>query len=104
MIDSRSGQMLVGMSDPDVRRRWEATPPVRAEQLRVDRPRRLSVCDRRRGDVPHTEAEPTRARELRGLRPQVDFAEGYAREVRWLAQRQREHERQPARTGAGRSG
>jgi UDP-glucuronate 4-epimerase len=37
-----------------------------------------------RGDVRHTHADTTRARQLLGFRPTVDFAEGYRREVDWL--------------------
>ncbi len=40
-----------------------------------------------RGDVRHTEADLTRARELLRFAPRVAFADGYAREVEWLRQR-----------------
>ncbi len=42
-----------------------------------------------RGDVRHTEADLTRARELLGFRPRVAFADGYAEEVAWIRSRLR---------------
>ncbi len=62
----------------------------------VERPLRMSVSKAARGDVRHTEAEPTRARELLGFRPRVGFPDGYATEVRWLAQRRPDLERRSA--------
>lgn len=40
-----------------------------------------------RGDVRHTAADTSRARELLGFEPRVSFAEGYRREVDWLRSR-----------------
>lgn len=53
-----------------------------------------------RGDVRHTEADLTRARELLGFRPQVVFADGYAEEVAWVRERLRGRAVSIARTSA----
>ena len=49
-----------------------------------------------RGDVRHTEADLTRARELLGFRPRVAFADGYAEEVAWVRSRVRGTSARPA--------
>ena len=53
----------------------------------VGRPVRAEHSAVARGDVRHTEADLSRARDLLGFRPRVTFADGYAREVAWLRDR-----------------
>lgn len=43
-----------------------------------------------RGDVAHTEADHTRAREILGFRAAVTFEEGYRRQIEWVRQRRLE--------------
>ena len=50
----------------------------------IGRPIDIEAKPFARGDVRHTHADTTRARQLLGFRPTVDFAEGYRREVDWL--------------------
>lgn len=56
----------------------------------VGRPLRVSVSEVARGDVPHTEADLTRAGKLLGFRARVGFAEGFAGQVDWLRRRRPE--------------
>ena len=53
----------------------------------VERPLDLVFHPFARGDVRHTAADTSRARELLGFEPRVSFAEGYRREVDWLRSR-----------------
>lgn len=53
----------------------------------VGRPVRVRHEAVARGDVRHTEADLTRARDLLGFHPRVRFADGYAEEVAWIRSR-----------------
>ena len=49
----------------------------------------VRVAPAARGDVRHTAADLTRARELLGFQARVAFADGYAREVAWVREQRR---------------
>ncbi len=53
----------------------------------VGRPVEVEAQPFARGDVRHTVADGSRARDLLGFAPRVPFAEGYRREVDWLRER-----------------
>ena len=53
----------------------------------VGRPVEITAQPFARGDVRHTVADGSRARDLLGFAPRVPFPEGYRREVGWLRER-----------------
>lgn len=67
-----------GGSEVSVNQVLETIEAISGRKLRIKRE------PRQKGDVRHTAADCTRAREMLGFRPQVSLAEGLSREWKWI--------------------